>query len=275
MQKKDVKIGKVYLVTVSGKRARVRLTNESPYGGWDGVNEDTHRKVRVKTAGRLQREIKDPQARAGEPEAAPETETVPTEQEMPEAQEQQAASDEPTPEGEQDLQAEADDQPQAAPEAAQAADTPPEEPTPDQEPEAAAEAPSGDDAPLAAASEPTDAPQETRLSKLTVEELQAKYLEVVGRPTGSSAKAYLIWKIRQAQKGRIPVGPRTRRTAATGPCKVLPLRMEAELVEQLDEARKRLGLPSRMDLFRRSLHAFLLEAGEVRVAEMFAPTTEA
>jgi hypothetical protein len=28
-----------------------------------------------------------------------------------------------------------------------------------------------------------------------------------------------------------------------------------------------------MELFRRSLHAFLLEAGEVRVAELFAPTT--
>ena len=52
--------------------------------------------------------------------------------------------------------------------------------------------------------------------------------------------------------------------------KVLPLRMEAELVAQLDEARERLGLKSRMDLFRRSLHAYLLEAGEVRVAEMFA-----
>ena len=52
---------------------------------------------------------------------------------------------------------------------------------------------------------------------------------------------------------------------------VLPLRMEADLVTQLDEARERLGLKSSMDLFRRSLHAFPLEAGEVRVAEMFAP----
>jgi hypothetical protein len=29
-----------------------------------------------------------------------------------------------------------------------------------------------------------------------------------------------------------------------------------------------------MDLLRRSLHAFLLEAGEVRVAELFAPPAE-
>lgn len=112
---------------------------------------------------------------------------------------------------------------------------------------------------------------ETRLSKLSVPELQAKYLEVVGRETGSSAKRYLVWKIRQAQKGRIPVGPRSRRAnGEAADFKVLPLRMEAELVAQLDEARERLGLKSRMELFRRSLHAFLLEAGEVRVAEMFA-----
>ena len=274
MQKKDVKIGKVYLVTVSGKRARVRLTNESPYGGWDGVNEDTHRKVRVKTAGRLQREVKDPEARARQPEAAPET--VPTEQEMPEVQEQRAASDEPTPENEQDLQAEADDQPQAAPEAAQAADTPPEQPTPDQEPEVTSQAPSAADGPQDAAPSATDAPKETRLSKLTIPELQAMYTEVVGRTSSSTNARYLQWKIRQAQKGRIPVGPRTRRTAAAaGDFKVLPLRMEAELVKQIDEARERLGLQSRMELFRLSLHTYLLEAGEVRVAELFAPTTEA
>ena len=111
-----------------------------------------------------------------------------------------------------------------------------------------------------------------KLTKLSVPELQARYREVVGRDTGSSAKNYLIWKIRQAEKGRIPVGPRGRRSEGEAAnFKVLPLRMEAELVTQLDEARERLGLKSRMELMRRSLHAFLLEAGEVRVAELFAP----
>ena len=111
-----------------------------------------------------------------------------------------------------------------------------------------------------------------KLTKLSVPELQARYREVVGRDTGSSAKNYLIWKIRQAQKGRIPVGPRrSRRTEGEAAnFKVLPLRMEADLVTQLDEARERLGLKNRMDLMRRSLHAYLLEAGEVRVAELFA-----
>jgi hypothetical protein len=66
--------------------------------------------------------------------------------------------------------------------------------------------------------------------------------------------SYLIWKIRQAEKGRIPVGPRSRSAdGETGEFKVLPLRMEAELVAKLDEARERLGLKSRMELFRRAL----------------------
>jgi len=112
-----------------------------------------------------------------------------------------------------------------------------------------------------------------KLTKLSVPELQARYREVVGRDTGSSAKNYLIWKIRQAEKGRIPVGPRRSRRSEgeAANFKVLPLRMQAELVAELDEARERLGLKSRMELMRRSLDAFLLEAGEVRGAELFAP----
>ena len=112
-----------------------------------------------------------------------------------------------------------------------------------------------------------------KMKDLSIAELQALYLEVVGRPTGSSNRAYIQWKVRQAQKGRIPTGPRRTRRAEgeAADFKVLPLRMEAEIVTQLDEARERLGLKNRMELFRRALHAFLLEAGEVRVAEMFAP----
>ena len=129
---------------------------------------------------------------------------------------------------------------------------------------------------------PTDKPTQenqaneeagTPLRDLSVEELQARYLEKVGRPTGSANVGYLKWKIRQAEKGAITVGPVQGRHGDGPPpdFKVLPLRMEADLVTRLDEARERLGLGSRMDLFRRSLHAFLLEAGEVRVAELFAP----
>src|SRR5690606_26123667 len=37
-----------------------------------------------------------------------------------------------------------------------------------------------------------------RLQDLDVEQLRARYLDVVGRGTGSHDKRYLIWKIRQA-----------------------------------------------------------------------------
>jgi hypothetical protein len=112
-----------------------------------------------------------------------------------------------------------------------------------------------------------------KLTKLDVPALQALHLELIGRPTSSSDKAYLVWRLRQAQKGKIPVGQRERRATATEPQdhKVLPLRMEAELVAKLDEARERLGLKSRMDLFRRALHAYLAAAGEHDVAALFAP----
>jgi len=56
--------------------------------------------------------------------------------------------------------------------------------------------------------------------------------------------------------------------------KVLPLRMESDLVDKLDEAWRRQGLHSRMDLFRKSLQAFLANAGEADVAAMLA-TAEA
>jgi len=99
---------------------------------------------------------------------------------------------------------------------------------------------------------------------------RSAYLEVVGRSTGSDNKAYLIWKIREAQKGRIPVGPRKSAHREGVTFKVLPLRMESDLVDKLDEAWKRHGLHSRMDLFRKSLHAFLAAAGENDVAAMLA-----
>ena len=118
---------------------------------------------------------------------------------------------------------------------------------------------------------PADAaPAGEKLTKLDVPTLQARYLEVVGRSTGSDNKAYLIWKISEAQKGRIPVGPRKGAHREGVTFKVLPLRMESALVDKLDEAWRRQGLHSRMDLFRKSLQAFLQNAGEADVAAMLA-----
>jgi hypothetical protein len=115
-------------------------------------------------------------------------------------------------------------------------------------------------------------PAAQKLSKLTVWELQVRYAEVVGRSTGSSNKSYLIWKIQQAQKGKVPVGPRQQRQASNGGStsqnfKVLPLRMETSLVAQLDEAWERLGMKSRTELIRRALCAYLATCGESEIAE--------
>lgn len=53
MKKSDVKIGATYVAKVSDRLAEVRITGESPHGGWDGVNIATKRKVRIKSAQRL------------------------------------------------------------------------------------------------------------------------------------------------------------------------------------------------------------------------------
>ena len=44
-----------------------------------------------------------------------------------------------------------------------------------------------------------------------------------------------------------------------------------ELVTQLDNARERMGLKSRMELFRNALHTYFDGQGEGEVAALFAP----
>ena len=58
MKKKDVEVGAVYWVRVSDEMIDVRITGESDYGGWDGVNLATKHKIRIKTAARLQGPLK-------------------------------------------------------------------------------------------------------------------------------------------------------------------------------------------------------------------------
>jgi hypothetical protein len=56
MKKKDVELGKIYTVKVSGRIVPVRILRLSPYGGWVGQNLITTREVHIKTAGRLRGE---------------------------------------------------------------------------------------------------------------------------------------------------------------------------------------------------------------------------
>ena len=84
------------------------------------------------------------------------------------------------------------------------------------------------------------------------------YREVIGRETRSSDSAYLVWKLRQAQKGRIRVGPMARRAPGeAADVKVLPLRMTAAEVESLDEAWRRLGFKSRTAMLKKAIEAML------------------
>jgi hypothetical protein len=55
MKKSDVVIGGLYVAKVSGKLTAVRIVAPSAYGGWDALNTDTGRQVRIKTAARLRR----------------------------------------------------------------------------------------------------------------------------------------------------------------------------------------------------------------------------
>jgi hypothetical protein len=119
------------------------------------------------------------------------------------------------------------------------------------------------------------APVTEKLSRLEVPELQARYLEVVGRPTGSTNKAYMIWKIREAQKGRIPVGPRKNAHREGVTFKVLPLRMEAAVVDKLDEAWRSRRIKSRTEFFRGALGHYLKHLGAEDVAALFADATAA
>ncbi len=110
-----------------------------------------------------------------------------------------------------------------------------------------------------------------KLSELDIPALQALYAEVTGRQTRSVHRGSLIYRIREAQKGHVPIGPRASRLPTHGEIKVLPLRMEANLVDRLDEAWARLGHGSRMDLFRAALGAYLATKGESDLARLLKP----
>lgn len=136
------------------------------------------------------------------------------------------------------------------------------------------EAPASDEAEVGetSTSEPTDEADEGasaavrveprvrgRFASMTVEELQVMYRDVVGRPTGSLDKAYLTWKIRQAEKGRVPVGPTRRRAVEVEPVefKVLPLRFTATSVAMMDAVWRALSMRSRSDFVRTAIDAYM------------------
>lgn len=112
-----------------------------------------------------------------------------------------------------------------------------------------------------------------RFTAMSTEQLQAAYATTVGRPTGSTDRRYLVWKIREAEKGRVPIGPRETRTAdqqAATDTKILPLRLANDAVEALDAAWRGRGMKSRMELLRRALGHYLRHVGDRAAAAHFA-----
>ena len=96
--------------------------------------------------------------------------------------------------------------------------------------------------------------EERPLGDLSVEELQAAYETEVGRTTGSTHKGYLIWKIREARKGRITVGAVKRAEHEPGvELKVVSLRFEVSRIEAIDAAWQAGGYSSRMAFVREVL----------------------
>ncbi|GEL75640.1 DUF2924 domain-containing protein [Myxococcus virescens] len=142
---------------------------------------------------------------------------------------------------------------------------------------ATAAAPSAPPAPAAPTATPAAGAQPTqgrgRFAGLSVQELQAKYLEVVGRPTGSTNVDYLQWKIREAEAGRINVGPRPEREVKVREDgkRVIPLSLDTEALAALDKAWRDAGLPSRTRFFMRAVHRELTAMGATEAAEHFAP----
>ena len=55
-EEEDVVVGKTYFAKVSENVVKVRITGESPYGGWYAKNEATGCDVRIRSAQRLRGE---------------------------------------------------------------------------------------------------------------------------------------------------------------------------------------------------------------------------
>jgi len=111
-----------------------------------------------------------------------------------------------------------------------------------------------------------------RFAAMSIADLQAMYTEKVGRSTDSEHRGYLMWKIREAEKGRITVGPVQARTRTGEPreMKVLPLSLELTTVEKMDAAWRAKGIKTRMDFLRKAIGSYLTQLGATEEAALFA-----
>lgn len=60
MKKNEIKVGKVYAAKVTGKVVPVRIERTNAKGGWDAINMQTRRPVRIRSAQRLRSQVELP-----------------------------------------------------------------------------------------------------------------------------------------------------------------------------------------------------------------------
>ena len=147
------------------------------------------------------------------------------------------------------------------------------------EPEETSDGVTSDDAEQAQA---TDAAvtNDSMTEEEKIDAWRAKYLEIVGRITERSNVPYIRWKIRQAERGLVTVGPIASRPRTSNgeeaDIKVLPLRMGAESVAEMDAAWREHGFKNRTDFLRHAIRLALTENGCPQTAErIFARETGA
>ena len=108
-----------------------------------------------------------------------------------------------------------------------------------------------------------------RFTDLTLDNLKRLFVEKIGRESGSNDRRYLEWKIREADKGRVRVGPLDR-ARALPPAEImtLPWRLPRATVARIDEARARLNVSTRSALLTEALAELLARRGEPEVAAL-------
>lgn len=106
-----------------------------------------------------------------------------------------------------------------------------------------------------------------RFAELSTTELQGHYESTIGRSTKSTNRDYLIWKIREAEAGRIKIGP--RETIDPGEKQVLPLTLSKTAVEAMDLAWKAHGYKSRTAFLREAICERFVELNELEAASFF------
>jgi hypothetical protein len=89
---------------------------------------------------------------------------------------------------------------------------------------------------------------------MTIEELRAEYLRVIGRETDSTDRRYILWKLNEAAKGKIKIGPVEKRPARDkADMQVIPISLLRETTRLLDAAIKAAGIKSRSAFVRTAM----------------------